>query len=145
MIINDVYSHVNYGGWRIGLWEQVGEGQNVTVDFTGKVVGVATGAIVPYVKQHHGDELSFQDFHNIRRLFALGRLNRVVYNSRSIYSASPSIADSSSSMSAAGMYAAGMYGAAGMHAGVIRDTANMVGGIVNPIVDVADSLFDKFF
>jgi hypothetical protein len=155
--ILDVYSHISYGGWRIAMWSRVGEGQNISIDFKGKVAGVPVGLIAPYVKQASNDEITFQEFQHLRRLFARGILQRVSYGHNSVsvgreLTTTGSVIEAAgrkragAAMSAAGMYrapsmsAAGMYSDPVMNAGLIRDFGDTVGNLWNTGINVLDKI-----
>jgi hypothetical protein len=152
----DLYSHVNYGGWRILQWDHVGVGQNISINFTGKVTGVPVGAIAPYIKQKASAEISMQEYQQIRRLFANGALQRVSYGNGGMMSGDDEDMGSTKSalsaggrrraaLSAGGMYtgplsAGGMYDRPVLSAGLFRDVGDAAAGIIGTAGAILDSI-----
>jgi hypothetical protein len=73
----DVYAKRQYAGWRVALWEDVGEGQNINVSFSGAVEGLSTGAAASIRREGRGPSCTNEEWGEFTRLFATNVLSRV--------------------------------------------------------------------
>lgn len=79
--VDDFYGNRYFAGWRIGLWEDVGVGQNISVTYTGAVDGLPTGQLAFFKRPDDTKSVGLSEWQDFKRLFGLNLMARCVHGS----------------------------------------------------------------